>query len=708
MKPAVIFMHLPKTGGTTLTRILEREYPAQHRFPLGAIVQKKIEEFKKLSPARRDKIHLLYGHMAYGLHEYFPQGARYITVLRDPVERVISFYYFVRDQSQHYLHDFSNQDATDLKSFLESQATIVVDNFQVRLLSGAWEHVPYGAITRDHLEVAKRNLREEVAVVGLTERFDETLLLLKDAFGWRQPWHKPQNVTRGRPKQSDLLPEIREAIVEYNRFDVELYDYAKSLFAEQVARKGVLFGLRVRLFRLLNGPLRTPRERVTAWWRGAVAYVRRLRPRMRIGDSGAEKQHVGNGDRHFAAMQNVQTNNEMLGAAPQADEPSADGKTRRRIGNARKRGALGARPRMRARTTDVKRVYQLLAAFRTGDAISNYALCLKGLLSGWGYRSEIYALHVERPQDGLCRRVTEFPSHDAALTIYHYGIGCDEVSERFLLAPGRRMLIYHNITPHHFFAPYCQSTFELTKRGREVLSGFREVADTVVSVSKFNAQELVELGYRDVAVVPPLVDFQAFDGTAPDRPVLERLNDGWTNFLFVGRIAPNKRQEDLIRTFAWYHRFIDRRCRLLLVGEHRGAAGYLADLQAVSRSLRVEDHVVFAGRVPLSELVAYYRSAHVFMCMSEHEGFCIPLLEAMHSDLPILAYACPGVVSTLGNAGVLVKVKDVPVVAEAAYQLVSDPTLRERIVEQQRHRFDDFHCDVGAGRLKRYIEELTA
>ena len=254
-KTAVIFLHIPKTAGTTLIEILERHYAPQHRYHLGPLAQKAIAAFQGFSAERRGNIQLFYGHMAYGLHDHFPQGATYFTVLRHPVERVISFYYFVRRNKQHYLHDFSHEKAPDLAAFARSGETIMTDNFQVRFISGIWDDVPFGEVTEAHLALAKKVLREETAVVGLTEQFDETLLLLKDAFSWPNVWYRSRNVTKNRPQQEAISAEVLQSIAQQNQLDMELYEYAQTLFAERIAAKVGLFPLRLWWLRLVNRPM---------------------------------------------------------------------------------------------------------------------------------------------------------------------------------------------------------------------------------------------------------------------------------------------------------------------------------------------------------------------------------------------------------------------------------------------------------------------
>ncbi|HMC88169.1 MAG TPA: glycosyltransferase, partial [Gemmataceae bacterium] len=194
----------------------------------------------------------------------------------------------------------------------------------------------------------------------------------------------------------------------------------------------------------------------------------------------------------------------------------------------------------------------------------------------------------------------------------------------------------------------------------------------------------------------------------PCQKVLRRFADGWTHFLFVGRLSPNKRQDDVIRLFACYNRTIDRRSRLVLVGTWRGMERYLAELRALVRALDLQDYVVFTGHLAAPELGAHYRRADLFVSMSEHEGFCVPILEAMHFGLPILAYNAAAVPDTLGQTGVLFTRKEFPLLAEMAHLLLTDHGLRERVVLGQADRLADFRPAIVAQRFRAYVDELIA
>ena len=339
------------------------------------------------------------------------------------------------------------------------------------------------------------------------------------------------------------------------------------------------------------------------------------------------------------------------------------------------------------------RIDQILPNMAYGDAISDHAFELKRLFKSWGFESEIFALFREGPISHSCRPIDEFRPHSEDLIFYHYSIGCKKVSDLVLKSSGRKIFVYHNITPHQYFFKYSSVLFELLRDGREALTEFRDVVDLAIGDSDFNSQELLDLGYKKVETFPIFVDFRKFEGVSADPQMLKYLGSEWTTFLFTGRVVPNKAPHDLIRTFAWYYHHVNRFSRLILVGM-APIGGYFTQLLSLIESLGVKNSVFFPGRVKFSELLAIYQKTDVFLCMSEHEGFCVPLLEAMHFQIPILAYASSGIPFTLGNSGILFKRKDPELVSELAYLLTSDSGLRGKVIRGQNARLNDFKSSL--------------
>lgn len=352
------------------------------------------------------------------------------------------------------------------------------------------------------------------------------------------------------------------------------------------------------------------------------------------------------------------------------------------------------------------RIHQLLASLEFGDAVASQALAIQRRLRAWGHESDIFAAARHPRSTEPTRGLDELPDADDAVTIYHHAFWSEEMHEKLHGLRGRLAMVYHNVTPEHWFAPYSSELRDSAARARAALEVLRDWVHFPLTVSEFNRVELGRAGFRDVGILPLPLDLAAFSRVEPDAETMSRFADGWTNLLFVGRLAPNKRQEDVIRIFAWYHRFVDRASRLLLVGAAPEIDAYRQDLVWVAESLRVADHVVFAGKVSFEELAAFYRVADVFVCMSEHEGFCAPLIEAMAHDLPVVARAEGAVRETLGDAGVLVRERDVPAAAEALRLVLSDGDLHAAVLERQRRRLEVYGPGPFTEALERFVQRL--
>jgi Galactose-3-O-sulfotransferase len=248
----VIFVHVFRTAGTTLYRIIDRNFSQGSVYTVPE--NGTVEEFKKLSDPHKRRIRVLRGHLGFGLHQSMPQPCAYVTLLREPVERMISYYYFICRTPDHYCYHLIRDNQMRLEDFIRCKQDIMIDNIQTRFLSGleTGYGVGFGQCTRDMLEAAKRNLERHFAVVGLTEGFDSTLLLLKRALGWRRLAYVRHNVTSNRPEKRKISQAALDAIAEVNALDTELYEYAQMLFEEQVRRQGPSFAQEVKDFQIVN------------------------------------------------------------------------------------------------------------------------------------------------------------------------------------------------------------------------------------------------------------------------------------------------------------------------------------------------------------------------------------------------------------------------------------------------------------------------
>ncbi len=348
-------------------------------------------------------------------------------------------------------------------------------------------------------------------------------------------------------------------------------------------------------------------------------------------------------------------------------------------------------------------VNQWVPAAHKGDAIGDSARRVRGLLRDMGHQSDLFALTID---EDLQDDVRPFADPDAGLgdlTIFHYALP-SPMTEAFARLPHGRVLQYHNVTPAHFFAPYHAGVFRLAQLGREELGTLAGRTDVALGDSEYNRAELETLGFSNTGVFPIAIDVERIT-QAPRRPALETvLTDGPLNFLFVGRIVPNKKIEDHIKLAEVYKRYVDVNYRFIFVGRTDGIPRYYDMVRALIAEYQMPaDRFWFTGPVPDEDLAAYYRTASVYISLSEHEGFCVPLLEAMAADVPVLAYASTAVPDTLGGAGVQFHPKDLELAAELLGELAYDETLRARVIVGQRKRLQDF----GDGRIREILADLV-
>jgi hypothetical protein len=236
-RPTVIVLHITKTAGTTLARVAQQQYPAPGFLRSDYDFDAFEARLASMPDADKRAIDCLFGHMAFGLHRWLPRPAVYVTLLREPVDRVISHYYYALHATDHPLNRRVVDEGMTLEDYLVSGILDELNDGQVRRLSGARdEAIPYGSVPPELLDVAKRNLREHFAAVGLTERFDESLLVFSRALGWRNVHYVTLNVTPGRPLRSRVPAALRQLIERYNPLDAELYAYARELFNDQLSR----------------------------------------------------------------------------------------------------------------------------------------------------------------------------------------------------------------------------------------------------------------------------------------------------------------------------------------------------------------------------------------------------------------------------------------------------------------------------------------
>lgn len=332
-------------------------------------------------------------------------------------------------------------------------------------------------------------------------------------------------------------------------------------------------------------------------------------------------------------------------------------------------------------------LHQFLAGAAPGDAITEQALAINRWLRELGFVSHLYALHVESGVTDSVRPLATYRrARGEEFAILHHSIGSDVVDT--LLRQGLRLiLVYHNVTPPEFFHHTEPYLARLARQGQEQLELLRAQTALAIADSRFNATELLKHGYRETSVLPITLYTERYDlpGNADlTRQIIARA----PNLLFIGRLAANKRQEDLVKLL-----YFVRRARpdahLYLVGEH-WQSGYAAWVTDLAEELGVSDGVTLTGKVSQMDMVTYLKSADLYVSMSEHEGFGVPLIESMYLGLPVMAYDATAVAETLGGAGILFRRKRYAELAELIDLFLEDEPLRRRVVERQRERVQAF------------------
>lgn len=336
------------------------------------------------------------------------------------------------------------------------------------------------------------------------------------------------------------------------------------------------------------------------------------------------------------------------------------------------------------------RIDQLVPAFHRGDAVGDEAFELKQFLRSQGHASEIYCLTRDRGLEDQAKIFSDFPPPSRSdIILLHFALP-SALTEALIQCRSKKAIIYHNITPPEFFADCDPHMANLARLGRAELQSLQSHVDLGLADSEYNRLELEQLGFRNTHVFPLFIDFAKYE-----KPMSEFLynmfRDDRTNILFVGRIAPNKKIDNLIKVAFYYKKYISPLMRLIIVGKTKTFPDYYDSLVRMADEFYLKsEEVRFLGHVPDQELFALYRASDVFLSLSQHEGFCLPLVESMIFDLPIIALNSTAVPYTLGEAGILINNSRPDYVAELVDVAAHDTALRQRLIESGRRELRSF------------------
>jgi len=339
-------------------------------------------------------------------------------------------------------------------------------------------------------------------------------------------------------------------------------------------------------------------------------------------------------------------------------------------------------------------VEQFLPAFHRGDAIGNSTLRLHRFLESQGIGSRIVALSMDEGLEDMASDFKDYNESPDSIKVLHFAIP-SMLTDFFLSAKGRKIMVYHNITPPGFFAHFSPELTRFTQAGRDHLARLHKTFDLCVADSSFNAAELFKLNYKcDVRVFPIMIDTAEYD-RPHSRAYAKLLSNDRRNIIFVGRISPNKKIEDLVKVLFYYKKYISPSVRLVVAGKTDSLPRYFYAVRDLAgRFYLNSDDILFTGHIPFDELLAVYRSGDVFLSMSEHEGFCLPLIESCHFNVPVLAYNAGAVAETLDGAGILFSEKSVEMVAGMVERMIHDSELRQRLRQSARERMGHYRLQA--------------
>jgi glycosyltransferase involved in cell wall biosynthesis len=355
-------------------------------------------------------------------------------------------------------------------------------------------------------------------------------------------------------------------------------------------------------------------------------------------------------------------------------------------------------------------VHQFVPSFAPRDAIGGHARHIQQALADAGFESKMFVGEAREVGRTVVEDYRSFAGgRGPTWLLYQLSTG-SRMAEFLQARPEPRIVDYHNVTPPAFFAHWEPVVARELAAGRNQMEELAAGTALGLADSAFNRAELDDAGYARTAVLPILLDLSQFE-TAVDQRRLDQLRTakagGGADLLFVGRISPNKCQHDLIKALAVYRRLYDPRARLHLVGGSSSHA-YWTALHRYAEHLELGGSIHLHGSVSPGALAAHYRAADAFVCLSEHEGFCVPLLEAWHHRLPVVAFAAAAVPETVAGGGLVLPNKDPVTVAAAMHRVLSDARLRELLVAAGLARLGDFDLERTRKILVAAVEELVA
>ncbi|MBO6214244.1 MAG: glycosyltransferase family 4 protein, partial [Lachnospiraceae bacterium] len=340
------------------------------------------------------------------------------------------------------------------------------------------------------------------------------------------------------------------------------------------------------------------------------------------------------------------------------------------------------------------RVVQLGLKISYGDAVSNDLLAIDSLLKAHGIESLIYAREFDRRYRGRVKSFQKIPALKKDDILLYHMAAAGGFNEYIRRQSCIKVIRYHNLTPPHFYKYYNEGNYRACIKGISEVKELRDYTDYCINDSDYNSSDLRKYGYGcPMYTVPIIMAFTEYDREV-DPVMYNRLKDGRINILFTGRMVPNKKIEDLIEVFYYYKKYWNENARIILAGSFDKKEAYCRKLLDYIEKLGIND-IYITGHIPFESLLACYKASDVYLSLSEHEGFCVPLVEAMYFNIPIVTYTAGAVSSTMGDNTITLKSKDPIETAGVVDRIVTDGSLRENIIKTQKEN------------LKRFLPETT-
>ena len=350
-------------------------------------------------------------------------------------------------------------------------------------------------------------------------------------------------------------------------------------------------------------------------------------------------------------------------------------------------------------------IEQFLPAFHYGDAIGNSTLVLHEYLKSRGIKSRIISLTIDENMEEYATSFKDYIVDEESIKILHFAIP-SELTDFFLKVKGKKVMIYHNITPSEFFIDFSDDLVKFTMEGRKHLERLNDCFDLSIAVSNYNAEELRALNYKNVQKIPLMIDLMEYKQPF-NKPFFDLVKDDRKNIIFVGRISPNKKIEDLIKVLFYYKKYISPSIRLIIAGKTNSLPKYFQAVRDLaSRFLLTSEDILFTGHIPFDELLSVYELGDVFLSMSEHEGFCLPLIESSFLKVPVVAYNAGAVSETLNGSGLIFNTKKTEFVAGLLEKVINDDQIREEMKKKQKQLIESYLKEAKPENLYSVLKNL--